>query len=297
MDFFTPIVDDPYDFGRIAAANALSDCFTMGAKPITALNLVAFPCELGLDVLGRVMAGGADVVREAGAVIIGGHSVDDPEPKYGIAVTGTVDPREMITNRGAKVGDKLILTKKIGTGIVTNVTKAVNPIVQAARSIFGNSGKLKDGVYEEAIASMCFLNRAAGEIMAREGAHASTDITGFGLVGHLHNVMEASGVRARIRFSDVPQFEDLLPHAMVGTAGGGDRNRHWTRDFAEPGPGVSEEMVAILNDAQTSGGLMMAVAADRAEAILGEMHAAGVVAARIIGEVIDGPSGTVEMTA
>ena len=295
VDFFTPIVDDPYDFGRIAAANALSDCFTMGAKPVTALNLVAFPCSLGLDVLGRVMAGGADVVREAGAVIIGGHSVDDPEPKYGLAVTGTVDPREMITNQGARVGDKLILTKKIGTGIVTNVTKAVKPIIQSVRSIFGNSGKLKEGVYEEAIASMCFLNRAAGEVMVREGAHASTDITGFGLVGHIHNVMEASGVRARVRFSDVPQFEDLLPHAMVGTAGGGDRNREWTKGFVEPGPGVSEEMVAILNDAQTSGGLLIAVAANCAEAILREMHTVGVVVAGIIGEVVDGPSGTVEV--
>ncbi len=297
VDFFTPIVDDPYDFGRIAAANALSDCFTMGAQPVTALNLVAFPCELGLDVLGRVMAGGADVVREAGAVIAGGHSVDDPEPKYGIAVTGTVDPRRMITNRGARAGDKLILTKKIGTGIVTNVTKAVNPIVKAARSIFGHSGKLKDGIFEEAVASMCALNKTAGEIMARSGVHAATDITGFGLLGHLHNVMEASGARARVRFTDVPQFDDLLPHAMVGTAGGGERNREWTKGFVETSAGVSREMAAILNDAQTSGGLLIAVEASKALGVVQEMHAEGVPAAGIIGEVIDGPAGTVEVDA
>ncbi|MEE9256510.1 MAG: selenide, water dikinase SelD, partial [bacterium] len=216
VDFFTPIVDDPYAYGQIAAANALSDCFAMGAQPITGLNLVAFPCNLGLDILGRIMTGGADKMREAGAVIVGGHSVDDPEPKYGIAVTGTVDPRRMVTNQGAKPGDKLILTKKIGTGIVTNVTKAVNPVTKAARSIFGGGGKLKEGVFEEALASMSALNKKASEAMMKIGVHATTDITGFGLLGHLHNVMEASGARARVRFTEVPQFDDLLPLALAG---------------------------------------------------------------------------------
>jgi selenide,water dikinase len=297
VDFFTPIVDDAYDFGRIAAANALSDCYAMGARPITGLNLVAFPCHLGLALLGRVMAGGADAMREAGAVILGGHSVDDPEPKYGIAVTGTVDPREMITNQGARPGDRLILTKKIGTGIATNLTKAVNPVLKAARSIFGDAGKLKDGVFEEAVASMRALNNAASDAMVRIGAHASTDITGFGLLGHLHNVMEASGLRARVRFADVPQFDDLLPHAMAGTAGGGERNREWTKGFVEPSAAVTREMIAILNDAQTSGGLLIAADPSKAAAMVEEMHAKGAAAARIIGEVIEGPAGTVEVDA
>jgi selenide,water dikinase len=296
VDFFTPIVDNPYEWGQIAAANALSDCFAMGAQPITGLNLVAFPLDLGLDILGRIMTGGADKVREAGAVILGGHSVDDPEPKYGIAVTGTVDPRRMVTNQGAKPGDKLILTKKIGTGIVTNVTKAVNPLYKAARSIFGG-GKLKEGVFEEAVASMSALNKKASEAMMKIGVNATTDITGFGLLGHLHNVMEASGARARMRFTEVPQFEDLLPHALAGTAGGGERNRHWTKEFVEPGSGVSDEMIAILNDAQTSGGLLIAVDAAKALPLVQALHVAGVPAAEILGEVIEGPAGTIEVEA
>ncbi len=295
MDFFTPIVDDPYDYGQIAAANALSDCFTMGAQPITGLNLVAFPCDLGLDVLGRVLSGGADKMREAGGVIVGGHSVDDPEPKFGIAVTGTVDPRKMITNRGAKPGDKLILTKKIGTGIITNVTKTVSGVAKAARSIFGGGAKLKEGVFGEAVASMKALNKSASEVMVRVGVNAATDVTGFGLVGHLHNVMEASGVSARIRFSDVPLFEDLFSHAIAGTAGGGERNRDWTGDFTEAASGVSGEMIAILNDAQTSGGLLIAVDSEKAETLVREMHAAGAAAAGVIGEVVAGAPGEVEV--
>ena len=211
VDFFTPIVDDPYAYGQIAAANALSDCFTMGAQPITGLNLVGFPCQIGLDVLGRILAGGADKMREAGGVIVGGHSVDDVEPKYGIAVTGTVDPRIMVTNQGAKPGDKLVLTKKIGTGVVTNVTKQVNPVVRAARGIFGKNGSLRDGVFEEAVESMKTLNKEASECMMRVGVNACTDVTGFGLLGHLHNVMEASGARARVVFSDVPGSMTCFP--------------------------------------------------------------------------------------
>ncbi len=295
MDFFTPIVDDPYDYGQIAAANALSDCFAMGARPITGLNLVAFPCHLGLDILGRILAGGADKMREAGGVIVGGHSVDDPEPKFGIAVTGTVDPREMVTNQNAKPGDKLVLTKKIGTGIVTNVTKSVGGMAKAARSLFGKGGKLKEGVFEEAVESMKALNKTASEVMMRVGVNACTDVTGFGLIGHLHNVAEASGAGARIRFADVPQFDDLLPHAIAGTAGGGERNREWTKDFTKPKSGVSDEMIAILNDAQTSGGLLIAVDSEKAEALVREMHAAGATAAGIIGEVTGGAPGEVEV--
>lgn len=295
MDFFTPIVDDPFAFGQIAAANALSDCFTMGAQPVTGLNLVAFPCALGLDALGQILRGGAEKMREARAVILGGHSVDDPEPKYGIAVTGTVDPRKMITNRGARPGDKLILTKKIGTGIVTNLTKAFNPFRKAARRLMGKGGGLKDGVFEEAVASMITLNQKASRLMVEAGARASTDVTGYGLLGHLHNVMEASGARARVRFSRVPRFDDLLPHAIAGTAGGGERNRGWARGFASYRPGVDPNMQALLNDAQTSGGLLIAAGPAEAEALVAEMHKAGVSAAAVIGEVVEGPPGTIEV--
>lgn len=295
VDFFTPIVDDAYAYGQIAAANALSDCFTMGAQPVTGLNLACFPCHLGLDVLGRILAGGADKMREAGGVIVGGHSVDDAEPKYGIAVTGTVDPREMVTNRGARPGDKLVLTKKIGTGVVTNVTKQLNPMLRAARGIFGKNGKLRDGVFEEAVASMKALNKRASECMMRVGVNACTDVTGFGLLGHLRNVMEASGARARVVFSEVPQFEGLLPHAIVGTAGGGERNRAWTKPFVEPKPDVDEEMLALLNDAQTSGGLIIVVEAEKAEELLRELLGAGVAAAAVFGEVVEGPPGSVEV--
>ena len=295
VDFFTPIVDDPYAYGQIAAANALSDCFTMGAQPITGLNLVGFPCQIGLDVLGRILAGGADKMREAGGVIVGGHSVDDVEPKYGIAVTGTVDPRIMVTNQGAKPGDKLVLTKKIGTGVVTNVTKQVNPVVRAARGIFGKNGSLRDGVFEEAVESMKTLNKEASECMMRVGVNACTDVTGFGLLGHLHNVMEASGARARVVFSDVPRFDDLLPHAIAGTAGGGDRNRLWTKPFVEAKTGVDEEMLALLNDAQTSGGLIIAVNADKAKALVDELHEAGVAPAAVFGEVVEGSPGSLEI--
>ncbi len=295
VDFFTPIVDDPYAYGQIAAANALSDCFTMGARPITGLNLVGFPCHIGLDVLGRILSGGADKMREAGGVIVGGHSVDDVEPKYGIAVTGTIDPREMVTNRGAKPGDKLVLTKKIGTGIVTNVTKRVNPMMRAARGILGKNGKLRDGVFEEAVASMRTLNKIASECMMRVGVNACTDVTGFGLLGHLHNVLEASGARARVVFSEVPRFEALLPHAVAGTAGGGERNRRWTKPFVEAKRGVDDEMLALLNDAQTSGGLIIAVGADKEEALLGTLRGAGVAHAAVFGEVMEGPPGSVEI--
>lgn len=295
VDFFTPIVDDAYAYGQIAAANALSDCFAMGARPVTGLNLVGFPCRLGLDALGKILAGGADKMREAGGVIVGGHSVEDDEPKYGIAVTGTVDPREMVTNRGAKPGDKLVLTKKIGTGVVTNAVKRRGALARAARGVFGRNGRLPDGVFEEAVDSMKTLNKGASEAMMRVGVNACTDVTGFGLLGHLRNVMEASGARARVAFSRVPQFEGLLPHAVAGAAGGGERNRAWTSPFVEPKPGVSEEMLALLNDAQTSGGLVISVAAEKAEALLAELREAGAASAAVFGEVAEGAPGGVEV--
>ena len=191
VDFFTPIVDNPYEFGQIAAANALSDCYTMGAKPVTGLNLVSYPCAVGLDTLGEILRGGAEKMIEAGAVIVGGHSIDDPEPKYGIAVTGIVDPRAMITNTQARPGDSLVLTKKIGTGIVTTLNKPPDGFAGWMRRFhLGGDGhtSIPKEVYEEAVRSMRTLNQRAGEIMVEFGAHACTDVTGYGLLGHAHNV-------------------------------------------------------------------------------------------------------------
>ncbi len=296
VDFFTPIVDDPYLFGQIAAANALSDLFTMGAQPVTGLNLVSFPRHMDIHVLGRILEGGADKMRESGGVIVGGHSVDDPEPKYGIAVTGTVDPRKMITNKGARVGDKLVLTKKIGTGIITNLNKRGNPLLQMARSILGKNGKLREGLVEEAATSMITLNQKASQLMIELGGNACTDITGFGLLGHLHNLMEASGHRAQVYFSRVPQFDGILPHAISGTAGGGHRNKEWTQSFVQYKERVEEEMAFLLNDAQTSGPLLIAVDGEKADALVDRFHVEGVAAAAaVIGEVVEGPAGTIEV--
>lgn len=297
VDFFTPIVDDPYDFGAIAAANALSDCFTMGARVVTGLNLVAFPCHLGLEPLGEILRGGAEKMMEAGGVILGGHSVDDPEPKYGIAVTGTVDPRKMITNTGAKPGDVLILTKKIGTGIITNMRKTRTGFGKILGMISGGSGHkaIRDEVYEEALEGMKTLNRTAGELMTEAGAGACTDITGFGLLGHAHNVAEASGAGFEISYAAVPKYDGIEAHAINGTKGGGERNRQWVRKFVRLESGVGENEFAVLCDAQTSGPLLISIDPARAEFLVGKMKAAGVPAPAIIGKVIDEESGRIRV--
>ena len=183
VDFFTPIVDDPYDFGRIAAANALSDIYAMGGRPLTAMNLLAFPCSLGPDIVGEVVRGGAEKVAEAGAVTVGGHTIDDKEPKFGLSVMGVVHPDKVVRNRGALAGDVLFLTKPIGTGIIGTALKHGLETEDSARDV---------------IESMATLNRAACEAMVEVGVHAATDVTGFGLLGHLHEMVEASGVRCEL---------------------------------------------------------------------------------------------------
>ena len=288
VDFFTPIVDDPFDFGQIAAANALSDCYTIGANPVTALSLVSFPCHLGMDILSLVLAGGSEKVRESGAVILGGHSVDDQEPKYGIAVTGVIDPKDMVLNNGAKPGDKLILTKKIGTGIVTNINKKTGTIKKISRVLTSKNSKLKEGVFDEAVDSMKTLNKISSEVMCNFSVNACTDVTGFGLLGHLHNILEASGASAKISFSNVPTFEGILSHAIAGTAGGGERNREWTCSFVSYSEKLDQNMIAVLNDAQTSGGLIIAVEPSKSEEMLQELILAGSSFSAIIGEVIEG---------
>ncbi len=280
VDFFTPIVDDPYDFGAIAAANALSDCFTMGAKPVTGLVVVSFPCSLGMDVMHEICRGGMEKLQEAGGVIIGGHSVQDSEPKYGLAITGIVDPRKMITNTGAQPGDALILTKKLGTGIITNLRKT--------KAGAATESVISDRIYQEAVDSMKALNQRAGELMAEAGATACTDVTGFGFIGCAWNIAEASGVTLEVSFEAIPKFEGMEDLALTATKGGGERNRAWVHDKVEYGPGTGEREFAMLTDAQTSGPLLISIAPEKAGPLVEKMKAAGVLAPVVIGRVCEG---------
>jgi selenide,water dikinase len=244
-DFFTPIVDDPYDFGRIAAANALSDVYAMGGAPVSALNLVAFPLEtLGAEVLAEILRGGADVCAAAGCLLVGGHSIDDPEPKYGLSVTGVVDPAELLTNAGGMVGDTLVLTKPLGAGCIS--TAGVEGDVLAA-----------------AVEVMTTLN-ASGLAAARAaGAHALTDVTGFGLLGHIHELTAASGGAAEIDAAAVPMLAGVEPLLGVAVAGGARRNRTHAETFTAFGD-VPEPLRWLLCDPMTSGGLLAAVPGEMA---------------------------------
>ena len=282
VDFFTPIVDDPYDFGAIAAANALSDCYTLGAQPTTGLNLVGFPCSVGLDVLREILRGGSDKINEAGAIIVGGHSVEDPEPKYGIAVTGVVEPSKMITNTNASVGDVLVLNKKIGTGIVTNTFKTRGGMSGVVKSLVKE--EMSNAVFEEAVESMKKLNKDAGELLHAHGATACTDITGFGLLGHAQSMAEASGVSIEISYGAVPKFADIERFAIDGTKGGGDRNRKFVEKHVLRAEDISDEQYAVLNDAQTSGPLLISIPEEKAKALLEKINSP---AAAIIGRIVE----------
>lgn len=256
VDFFTPVVDDPYLFGQIAAANSFSDLYTMGAKPLTALNLVCFPSEKQpLKILEEILRGGFDKIREAGAVLIGGHSVEDAEPKYGLAVTGLVDPRQMITSAGARPGDRLFLTKPLGSGIIATAIKGNQITVNKAG---------------EALQGMAALNAAAGEAMIEGGASAATDITGFGLLGHLHEMLIASGVGAKIYHTAVPLYPGTEEMAAGGLIpGGAYRNLNYFQESVHwvEGEQNKEEHLLIFFDPQTSGGLLIAVPPQRAAAL------------------------------
>jgi selenide, water dikinase len=278
VDFFTPIVDDPYDFGRIAAANALSDVYAMGGTPITALNVVAFPVEeLGTEILGRILEGGAAVATQAGVVILGGHTVKDDEPKYGLAVTGTIRPGRVITNAGARPGDLLVLTKPIGTGILTTARK---------RDL------ISEAELGPAIDQMVRLNDRAARAMLAHGAHGATDVTGYGLVGHAGEMARASGVALAIEAQRVPLFNGVLELIGREAVPGGTRdNLADHARFTQYGPGVGEAHRLALSDAQTSGGLLIAIPAAGAARVLAELEDLGSVA--IIGEVLDGPPGAV----
>ena len=280
VDFFTPIVDDAYDFGRIAAANAFSDVYAMGATPLLALNLVGWPRDvLPYDLLGEVLRGGADVARAAGAFVLGGHSIDDPEPKYGMAVIGEAHPDRIVTNAGAQPGDALVLTKPIGTGVLTTALK---------RDL------LSEPELAPAVAAMTTLNAAAARAMLAVGVHAATDVTGFGLLGHLHSLLEASGAAAEVTAQAVPLLPQARDMAARGAVPGGtQRNLASLADSVNFAAAVEETTRVLLCDAQTSGGLLIAVAPGSAAALVAALEREQAPAAAVIGRVVAGPPGRV----
>jgi selenide,water dikinase len=283
VDFFTPIVDDAYDFGRIAAANAFSDVYAMGATPLLALNLVGWPRDtLPYELLGDVLRGGADIARQAGAFVLGGHSVDDPEPKYGMVVIGEVHPKRVTTLATAQAGDLLVLTKPIGTGVLTTALK--RDLASAAD-------------LQEAVASMATLNAGGARAMLACGAHAATDVTGFGLLGHLRNMLAASGVSAELDAAAVPVLPNAADLAQRGAIPGGTkRNRDALAEYVRFDARVLEPMRVLLFDAQTSGGLLIAVPPDRADALIDALKKEKTPAAARIGRIVGGPAGTITVS-
>jgi selenide,water dikinase len=284
VDFFTSIVDDPYDFGRIAAANALSDVYAMGARPLFALSLIAFPREL-LDrgILEEIVRGGGDIALEAGIAVIGGHSVDDAEPKFGMCVIGEADPALITRNSGARAGDVLVLTKPLGTGIVaTGIKKDL----------------ASEDVIREAVTCMTTLNRGAAEAMLTVGVSAATDVTGFGLLIHLRNMLRASGVSATVTASSVPILPGAAELAAAGCISGGTRrNLEDVSADVTWADSLTDLQRLLLCDAQTSGGLLIAVPPDRLDPLLAALAEHRTPAAAVIGFLDDGPSGTIRVTA
>jgi selenide,water dikinase len=280
VDFFPPITDDPYEFGVIAAANALSDVYAMGGKPLVALNIVGFPAALDKDILGEIMRGGYAKTAEAECLIVGGHTVDDPEPKYGLSVVGIVEPGRQVTNAGAQPGDVLVLTKPIGTGIITTA---------------GKQGRVDPDVLQGAVTTMATLNRAASEAMTRVGVHACTDVTGFGLMGHLKSMVKGSGVCAQVQLGDVPILPGVWELLEQGIAPGGtSRNRDSVADNVQWHPDLSDNDQLLLCDAQTSGGLLISVAGDKLDSLLAELKTEGTLAAAVVGRIVDGPPGQIQ---
>ncbi len=279
VDFFTPVVDDPYDFGRITAANALSDVYAMGGRPLVALNLLAWPCDLGPDAVGEMLRGGAEKVLEAGAVTVGGHTVDDEEPKYGLSVLGVVEPERLVRNAGARPGDALVLTKPIGTGVMTTAVKA---------------GLETDGSIAEVIESMATLNRAAAEAMGETGAHAATDVTGFGLLGHLHEMALAGGLAAEVALDAVPVFERALEYSRRRIRPGRTAEVIAHLDTFVDWGSADEAWKGVLGDPQTSGGLLIALPEEDAPRLLDALAERGVEGRRV-GAMVDGDAGTLRV--
>jgi selenide,water dikinase len=268
VDFFTPIVDDPYLYGQIAAANALSDVYAMGGRPLTALAIAAFPQDdLDTESIAAIFRGGFDKLREAGVALLGGHTVQDREIKFGYAVTGAVDPKRILTNAGAKVGDRLILTKALGTGIIGTAIKF---------------GRARQHLVDRAVEQMRALNKsAAGVLAAFDGVHACTDVTGFGLAGHGSEMAAASGVTLAIDAGQIPVIPGVLPMAGENKSGGMSTNREHFGAGILFGPDVTPDLQHVAFDPQTSGGLLIAVDPVQADAVAKALEEAGVLAARI----------------
>lgn len=281
VDFFPPLVDDPFDFGRIAAANALSDVYAMGGEPLTCLNIVGFPDkELPPEVLVEILRGGAVVAREAGAVIVGGHSVRDAEVKYGMSVTGRVHPRQVLTNAGARPGDRLVLTKPLGSGVLCSAVK---------------SGKMPADGLTEAIGVMTSLNKPGRDAALAVGVHACTDVTGFGLAGHAFEVAEASDVCVLLHSSAAPLMNRVLEFARQGMLTRAQKTaRMYMGDKLRIDAAVDEALAGVLLDAQTSGGLLLSVAAEKCASIVQELSRRGSPCAAIVGEVIE-PMGSIRV--
>jgi len=273
VDFFTPIDDDPYTFGQIAATNSLSDIYAMGATPLFALNIISFPINtLPKSDLTKILQGGIDKAAEAGITIAGGHSVDDPEPKYGLVVTGEVEEDKLVTNNNAKPGDKLILTKPLGTGIIATAVK---------RSIAD-----AEAVKASAI-SMSTLNKLAAEVMLKIGVNAATDVTGFGLLGHLAEMCEASGISANINYIELPFLPSVKETAEQGILPGGTkRNYNFIKDRVSFSDNLNDVDKLLCSDAQTSGGLLISVPSPKAEKYVTEFNAQSDIKAYIIGEIV-----------
>ena len=283
VDFFTPITDDPYEFGVIAAANSLSDVYAMGGKPLVALNIVGFPAELAVDMLGDVLKGGYDKAAEAGCLIVGGHTVDDAEPKYGLSVVGLIEPGKEVSNAKAQPGDVLVLTKPIGTGIITTGCK---------------QGITPNDILKNAVDVMATLNKGAAEAMMRVGINSCTDITGFGLMGHLRGMTRGSKVGAIINASDVPVLPgvwNLLEKNVV--PGGTFRNMNGVEDSVDWDKSLTDQQRLLMCDAQTSGGLLISVTKDKVEKLLSELEISGVETRVIVGEITAENSGRILVKA
>jgi selenide,water dikinase len=282
VDYITPLVDDPYQFGQIAAANAISDIYAMGARPLLALNVVAFPTgALPIAVLEEILRGGADKAREAGVRIIGGHSIDDQEPKYGLAVTGIVHPDRIVRNSTARPGDRLVLTKPLGMGIISTAIKR-----DAASA----------ALIARAVEVMATLNKDAALAALEVGVDACTDVTGFGLLGHLHEMTAGSRVGARISFRQVPVLPDVVALAAQGIIPGGTRrNLAYAEEFTAFDDAIDAVQRLVLADAQTSGGLLLAVAPARAAALTQALRDKGVPAVAEIGKIDDDPAGRIRV--
>jgi len=280
VDFITPVVDDPYTYGEIAVANALSDVYAMGGQPLTALNVVCFPSGLDPQILNAILRGGLAKLQEAGVALMGGHTVDDPEIKFGLSVTGIVDPARLWTNAGAQVGDVLLLTKPLGIGAITTGIK---------------QGVASQEAIQVALNSMRTLNRAARDAVATVGIHACTDVTGFSLLGHLYQMLRASGVTARLASAQAPFLTGALELARQGIGPGGTaRNKDYFGPHVTVGTGVEAAVVSLLFDPQTSGGLLVSAAGDKKDALLTALEQANC-PAFVIGEVTQESAGHIDV--